>query len=128
MLRAPITRLLTALMIAILGAAAVPLLRTAAEASTSVHARQALRVSAAMVFARREAARNSSEIAPVTIRSELLAVADSLEVARLDTLAAQALYKAAGVGSRMFPRPAIEADLERSIRLAIRARSPVDEL
>lgn len=87
-----------------------------------VATQRALRARAEQLFERREAARSDGSISQPRLIADLLALADSLEAAGLDTLAGRAMYRAVGVGTRQLDRSGLEAQARRAVALSARAR------
>lgn len=106
----------------IVGLLALRLTIPACADAASDLARRELRERAQETFARRERAREGAGIPLPALRRDLRALGDSLAAAGLDSLAAEAFYKSAGVGTRILPREGVEEDLRRSVQLAVRAR------
>lgn len=84
--------------------------------------RTALRLRAEQLFELREKARSDGRISQPRLIADLVALADSLEAAGLDTLAGRALYRAVGVGTRLVAANGLEAHCRRAVALSARAR------
>lgn len=96
--------------------------------ATSVADHWHLRIRAAQMFGRREAARSDGSVSLARLRDDLIALADSLEAAGLDSLAGEACYRAAGVATRLTGDTSVEAIARRAIRISARARDARYEL
>lgn len=130
-MRAPFSRRCTLAAIAIALASASSAAHAARAASPpagrAAH-QAALRARTERLFELREAARSDGSISQPRLISDLLALADSLEAAGLDSLAGRALYRAVGVGTRLLDRSGLEAHARRAIALSARARDVRFEL
>ena len=88
----------------------------------------ALRLRAAELFERRERARLEGGVSNADLARDLMAIADTLESAGLDSTAAGARYRAAGSLMRVNREREARAQLERSIAAARRAGDELAEL
>lgn len=105
-----------------------PLVISARPAPRDPAATLALRDRAVALFDLRERARSAAGIPLEGLQRDLVAIADTLADAGLDTLASSARYRAAGVLVRLGRRADAERQLTLAIGDALRARSPREEL
>lgn len=87
-----------------------------------------LRARAELLFEQRERARDAAGFPVDRLQRDLIALADSLSAAGLDTLASWTRYRAAGVLKRMSRQPEAERQLTLAIADALRARDQDAEL
>ncbi len=116
----PQARALLCLLVGLGLGAALPVV--AARPGTSPQERERLRALHAELMERRAQAKRDADVSMAALHDEMLALADALEAAGLDSLSASALSAAGGLSTRLGQGARAQAELGRAVSMAHRAR------